>query len=90
MLGLCCCVDFSLVVVSGGYSLVVVWELLIAVAFVVEYRLEGTQASVVVALQLSCSMTCGIFLDQGSNAGLLHCQADCLPLNHQGSSHGHF
>ena len=39
VLGLCCCVDFSLVVVSGGYSLVVVWELLIAVAFVVEYRL---------------------------------------------------
>ena len=30
---------------------------------------------------LSCSMACGIFLDQGSNPCLLHWQADSLPLS---------
>ena len=40
VLGLCCCVDFSQVAASGGYSLVAVRELLTAVAsFVVEHRL---------------------------------------------------
>ena len=33
-----------------------------------------------------CSMTCGIFPDQGSNPCLLHWQADSLPLSHLGSS----
>ena len=42
------------------------------------------------AHRLSCSMTCGIFLDQGSNPCLLHWQADSLPLSHQGSSQGSF
>ena len=67
----------SLVVESGGYSLVVVRMLLIAVAScVAEHRLEGTRASAVVALGLqstgsvvvphglSCSVACGIFPDQ--------------------------
>ena len=36
--------------------------------------------------RLSCSMTCGIFLDQGWNLCLLHWQADSLPLSHQGRS----
>ena len=35
--------------------------------------------------RLSCSETCRIFPDQGSNPSLLHCQADSLPLSHQGS-----
>ena len=35
MLGLCCCEGFSLVAVSGGYSLVAVRGILIAVASVV-------------------------------------------------------
>ena len=40
VLGLHCCVDFSLVVASNSYCLVVVHELLIAVAsFVVDHRL---------------------------------------------------
>ena len=30
-------------------------------------------------------MDCGIFLDQGSNLCLLHCQVDSLPLSHQRS-----
>ena len=46
MLGLHCCVGFSLVVVS--YSIVAVLRLLIAVAFlVVEHGLQGTGASIV-------------------------------------------
>ena len=39
----------------------------------------------VVVLGLSCSMVCGIFLDQGLNVCLLHWQEDSLPLSHQGS-----
>ena len=35
--------------------------------------------------QLSCSMVCGIFQDQGLNLHPLHWQADSLPLTHQGS-----
>ena len=42
MLGLCCCAGFSLAAASGGYSLVAVHGLLIAVAsLVVEHRLQG-------------------------------------------------
>ena len=41
LLGLCCCTDFSLVVLSGGCSQVVVFRLLIVVAsLVVELRLS--------------------------------------------------
>ena len=41
VLGLSCCVGFSLVVASGGYSLLAVCGLLIAVAsLVVEHRLQ--------------------------------------------------
>ena len=36
----------------------------------------------IVVQGLSCSATCGIFPDQGSNLCLLHWQADCLPLSH--------
>ena len=39
----------------------------------------------VVAYGLSCSVACGIFLDQGSNLYLLLWQADSLPLRYQGS-----
>ena len=41
--------------------------------------------SKVVVHQLSCSMACRIFLDQGSNPCPLHWQVDSLPLSHQGS-----
>ena len=34
---------------------------------------------------LSCSVACGILLDQGSNPCLLDWQMDSLPLSHQGS-----
>ena len=41
--------------------------------------------SVAVAHGPSCSVACGIFLDQGSNPYPLHWQADSQPLRHQGS-----
>ena len=50
MLGLHCCVDFSLVAVSGDSSLVAVHGLLIVVAsLVAEHGLLGMWTSVVVA-----------------------------------------
>ena len=61
----------SLVAVSGGYSLVVglglsLWWLL----------LLPSMGSVTVACGLSCSVACGIFLDQRSNLHPLNWQAD--------------
>ena len=70
----------SLVVASGGYS-VVVFRLLVVVAFLV----EGAQASVVEVHKLSCSMVCGIFLDNVPNPCLLHWQVDSSPVGHLGS-----
>ena len=106
MLGLCCCVDFSLAVVSGGYSLAAVCRLLILVAsLVAEHRLQGAWVSRAAAwgfssygfqalehrlnswgTWLSCSMACGIFLDQGLNPCLLQWQAESLPLSKVASS----
>ena len=68
-----------------GFSLVAVLGLPIAVtSLVVEHGLKGMWVSVVVAQGLSCSVACGILLDQGWNPCLLHCQVDSLPLSHQG------
>ena len=88
-LGLCCCAQAFSSCGEQGLLFVVVRELLIAVAsLVVEHRLQGMQASVVVACglwsagsvvvahRLSCSVACEIFLDQGSNQYPLHWQAD--------------
>ena len=97
MLGLPCCLGFSLIVASRGHSLAVVHRLLIAVAPVVEHRLWDTQASVAAVPGLrstgsvavvhgfSCCKAYGIFPDQGLNLCLLHWQADSLLLGHQGS-----
>ena len=53
VLGLCCCMGFSRVAVSGGYSLAVVHGLLISMAsLVTEHGLWVAQASVVVAPEL--------------------------------------
>ena len=62
---------FSSCVVTGDYSLVVVQGLLL-----MEHRLQGKWASIVLAHGLSCSMQHGIFLDQESNLCPLHWQAD--------------
>ena len=70
---------------SGGHSssgcagLSLSWPLLL--------RSTGSRCAgwVVVAHGPSCSATCGIFPDQGSNPCPLHWQADSQPLCHQGS-----
>ena len=60
-----------------GLYLAVVCGLLIAVAsLVLEHRLSGGWASVVVAHVLSCPAACGVFPDQGSNLCPLHWQAN--------------
>ena len=53
-------------------------------SIVMAFGLEST-ASIVMTHGLSCSVSCGIFLDQGSNLRLLHGQEDSLPLSHQDS-----
>ena len=45
--------------------------------------LQGTQASVVLAYRLSCSVACGIFPNQGLNLCLLQWWVGSLPLSHQ-------
>ena len=83
----------SLVAVHG--LLIAVQGLLIAAASgVAESRSRecglsscGSQAlstGSIVADGLSCSTTCGIFPDQGSNPRLLHWQVDVLPLSQLG------
>ena len=63
VLGLHCCTGLSLVVASGGCSVVAVCGLLIAVqaSVVVVLRFQST-GLMVVAHGLSCSAACGIFL----------------------------
>ena len=63
VLGLHCCLGFSLVAVSGGCSVVAVCGLLIEVVSLVDREPPGAWASVAVALGLSCWVACGIFLD---------------------------
>ena len=73
-------------VVSGDYSLFVVWGLLCCSGFSCPGACSlGTQALVVAAQWLSCSTACGIFPDQGLNQWLLHCKADYYKPDHQGS-----
>ena len=71
VLGLRCSAGFSLVAAIGVYSQALVLGFLTAAA------------SLVVVRRLSCSAACESVLDQGSNPGLLHWQADSLPLNQQ-------
>ena len=69
----------------GGYSLVAVRGLLIAVASLIAEQGFWSTSSVLVARGLSSSTACGVFSNQGSNPCLLLWQADSLPLSHQGS-----
>ena len=59
----------------GGYSVLVVLGLLIAVASPVELGLKAW-ASEVALLGLSCSVASGVFPNQGSNPFTQHWQAD--------------
>ena len=70
-------------VVHGGCSLVVVHRPLTMGAS--PAWSTGPRAHSVVVCGLSCSATCGNFLDQGSNPCPLHRQEDSYLLVHQGS-----
>ena len=69
---LCCCLRASSG--CGGQGL------LIAGCFLLQ-----STGSVAVPCGPSCSTASGVFLDQGSNPCLLHCQVDPHPLCHKGS-----
>ena len=71
---------FSLVVESGGYSLIAVHGLLIAVAFLVAEHRLWSKGSILVASGLRSSLACGIFLDWRLNLCPPHWQADSYPL----------
>ena len=85
-----CCVKWSLFSNCGKKLLMPVASL------VAEHRLQDARASVAAApgllntgsvlgvRGLSCPTTCGIFPDWGSDAGLLHWQANSLPLSQEG------
>ena len=74
MLGLCCCTGYSPV---GATAFSLQRPLLLPSSRRVGFSSSGSSG-------LRCSTACGILLDQGSNPGLLHWQADSLPLSHQG------
>ena len=75
----------SLVAESGGYSLVAMRELLVAVVSPVQSTALGRVGSIVEAHGLSCPMACGTFPDRGSNPCPLHCKADSSQQDHQGN-----
>ena len=64
--------SLPLVATSGGYALVEVQRLLIAVDSLIEEHGLWSVGLVVVVHRLSCPVTCGIFLDQESNPCPLH------------------
>ena len=81
-LGLCCCVQaFSSCGEQGLLSSSGAWASYYSGFSCCGAQALGSQASAVVAQGLSCSVGCGIFLDQGSNPW----QADSYPVHHQGS-----
>ena len=85
VLGLCCYVWASSSCGECGPVLLAVLGLPSCVASVVADHRLWSRGSVVAAHRLSCSLACGIHLDQGLNTCLLHWQMDSLPLSHQGS-----
>ena len=90
VLGLHCCMGFSLVAASGDPSLVAVRRLLVAVASLVERGLSGRAGVSSGGPRLEstgayCSSTCGTVPDQESVPCLLNWQVGSLPLSHQGS-----
>ena len=89
MLGLRCCVGFSLVAVSRCYSPVVCRLLTVMASLVAEHMGSAVVAprrystgSRVVVHSLGCFAACEVFPDQGLKLCLLHWQAGALPLSH--------
>ena len=72
----------SLVVEGDGYSPVAVRGLLLGGFSCSEHAFESA-GWVFVVRGLSCSMACGIFLDQGSNLCPLHWPVNSQSLDHQ-------
>ena len=75
----------SLVAASGGHSSSRWAGLSLSRPLLLRSTGSRRAGSVVVAHGPSCSATCGIFPDQGSNPCPLHWQADSQLLHHQGS-----
>ena len=75
----------SLVAASGDHSSSRCAGLSLSRPVLLQSTGSRRAGSVVVAHGPSCSATCGIFPDQGSNPCPLHWQADSHPLCHQGS-----
>ena len=75
----------SLVAASGGHSSSQCVGLSLSWPLLLRSTSSRRAGSVVVAHGPSCSVTCGIFPDQGSNPCPLHWQADSQSLRHQGS-----
>ena len=75
----------SLIVVSGGYSLVGGAHGSHCGRFSCGSQALRRPGLVVAAHGLSRPAACGIFPGQGSNLHLLHCKAESLLLSHQGS-----
>ena len=78
-----CCIRVFSSCGKWGLLIIAIHRLLIAVASLVEHGLQACRAqqlwhvgSAVVAHGLSCSMACGILLDQGSNPCPLQWQVD--------------
>ena len=85
VLGLHCCIPLCLVA-SGGYSSLRCVGFSGVVSLVRGTgRGQTVRASVVVGHKLSCSMPCGIFLDQDLSLCPLHWQVDSYPRHHHGS-----
>ena len=78
MLGLCCCAarGLSLVVPFGGDSSLRCTGFSLRWLLLLQITGSRRAGSVVVAHGLSCSVACGIFLDQGLNPCPVHSQAD--------------
>ena len=76
VLGLCCYTWVFSSCGGQGLLLVAVRRLLIVVASVCWAWALGSLASEVVVHRLSCSVACGIFLEQGLNLCPLHWQED--------------
>ena len=87
VLGLQCCLGFSLLTASGGCSLVAMrWFITAVVSPVAEHRFQGVWASVVAACRLS---SCGSWVLEHrlNNCGpWLSCSTACEIFLHQGSN----
>ena len=84
VLGFLCCVGFSLVVVSEGYSLVVVCGLLIVVASLVGHRLQAHRLQEFLHMCLVSVETWNL-PRPGSEPVSPGLAVDSYPLCHQGS-----